>query len=234
VKPDGIKRGLTGEILKRFERKGLNIVAVRMVTPTLEMAEDHYLEHEGNHNYYHQMCEALAAGPLLAVVLEGPSSIQAARQLIGYSCPVSQSQIGTIRGDLAIQQLENLVHGSDSKHAAAREIAIWFSDDPILYPKPKKKKVVEVKAETVEEAEVDEEVADALKVKEDLFLKTMMDMKIAPSFIIESYKNGESLSGKEIDEMPFTKFIGGPPKKSNFDWGETPFKLTTTESNATL
>jgi nucleoside-diphosphate kinase len=134
VKPDGVARGLTGEILNRFERKGLKIVAAKMVKPTNELAKSHYQEHEGNGQFFKNMCEALTCGPNLAVVLEGELAIAASRQIIGFASPIDQSPIGTIRGDFAIFEPKNLVHGSDSKNAAAREIKLWFGENLLLKP----------------------------------------------------------------------------------------------------
>lgn len=127
LKPDAVERGLVGEILKRFERKGLKIVKAEMVWADENLAKKHYVEHKNNGAYFQKMCNAITCGPVIAVILEGINSVQSARQLIGYSNPISDSQIGTIRADLAIEEAKNLVHGSDSVQAATREITLWFS-----------------------------------------------------------------------------------------------------------
>jgi nucleoside-diphosphate kinase len=126
LKPDAIERNLSGEILKRFERKGLKIVASEMRWIDKTLAEKHYAEHKGNTSHFKAMTEALVAGPLMAVVLEGPAAVMCSRQLIGSQSPLYNSQVGTIRADFAIQEPYNLVHGSDSDQAAKREITLWF------------------------------------------------------------------------------------------------------------
>ena len=126
AKPDAYARNLTGEILARFERKGLRPVALRVLTMTRELAERHYAEHVEK-PFFGELAEFITSGPLVAMVLEGPSAIAAARQVIGSTNPL-QAAPGSIRGDLAIATGENLVHGSDSPESAAREIAIFFPD----------------------------------------------------------------------------------------------------------
>lgn len=126
LKPDAIQRNLSGEILKRFERKGLKIVAAEMRWIDKPMAEKHYAEHKGNTSHFKAMTEALSNGPLMAVVLEGVNAVLCSRQLIGSQSPLYNSQVGTIRADLAIEEPFNLVHGSDSDGAAKKEITLWF------------------------------------------------------------------------------------------------------------
>ncbi len=126
VKPDAYARGLTGEIVARFERKGLRPVALRVLRMTAEMADDHYVEHIGA-PFFDGLVRFITSGPLVAVVLEGPSVIAAARQLIGATNPL-EAAAGSIRGDFATATSANLVHGSDGPEAAAREIAIFFPD----------------------------------------------------------------------------------------------------------
>jgi nucleoside-diphosphate kinase len=128
VKPDGIRRGLTGEILSRFERKGLSIISAQIVVADSELAAAHYQEHQGNDEYFELMKQAILNGPCLAVVLEGHYAVQAARQMIGTANPF-QSQVGTIRGDFATKMGENLIHGADSGAAAMREMKLWFKDN---------------------------------------------------------------------------------------------------------
>ncbi|HEY5198240.1 MAG TPA: nucleoside-diphosphate kinase [Solirubrobacteraceae bacterium] len=126
VKPDAYARGLTGEIISRFERKGLRPIAARVLTMTPEMADDHYVEHIGA-PFFDGLARFITSGPLVALVLEGPSAIAAARQLIGATDPLAAAP-GSIRGDLATVTAANLVHGSDGPEAAAREAAIFFPD----------------------------------------------------------------------------------------------------------
>jgi len=126
VKPDAYGRRLSGEILARFERKGLVPVALRVMTMTRELAERHYAEHLEK-PFFGELAEFITSGPLVAMVLEGPSAIAAARQLIGSTNPLEAAP-GSIRGDLAIATGENLVHGSDGPQSAAREIGIFFPE----------------------------------------------------------------------------------------------------------
>lgn len=126
VKPDAYARGLTGEIIARFERKGLSPVAARVLRMTPEMADDHYVEHIGA-PFFDGLSSFITSGPLFAVVLEGPSAILAARQVIGATNPLEAAP-GSIRGDWATATSANLVHGSDGPEAAGREIAIFFPD----------------------------------------------------------------------------------------------------------
>src|SRR5450631_2697342 len=126
AKPDAYARRLNGEILARFERKGLVPVALRVLTMTRELAERHYAEHLDK-PFFGELVQFITSGPLVAMVLEGPSAIAAARQLIGATNPLEAAP-GSIRGDLAIATGENLVHGSDGPESAAREIGIFFPD----------------------------------------------------------------------------------------------------------
>ena len=124
VKPDAFERGLTGEIIARFERKGLRIVALRQMTVERDLAERHYAEHTDK-PFFGELVEFITSGPLVAMVLEGAQAVPAARQVIGATNPLEASP-GSIRGDLAIETGTNLVHGSDSEESAAREIALFF------------------------------------------------------------------------------------------------------------
>jgi nucleoside-diphosphate kinase len=126
VKPDAYARRLTGEIIARFERKGLRPVAARVLTMTAEMADEHYVEHIGR-PFFDGLVRFITSGPLVALVLEGPSAVVAARQLIGATNPLEASP-GSIRGDFATATATNLVHGSDGTESARREIAIFFPD----------------------------------------------------------------------------------------------------------
>jgi nucleoside-diphosphate kinase len=126
VKPDAYARNLTGEILARFERKGLRPIALKAMTMTRELAERHYAEHIDK-PFYAELADFITSGPLVAIVLEGEAAVTAARQVIGATNPLEASA-GSIRGDLAIQTGENLVHGSDSQASAQREIEIFFPE----------------------------------------------------------------------------------------------------------
>ena len=124
VKPDAFVRNLTGEIIARFERKGLKLVALKLETLTVETAERHYAEHNGK-PFFGELVEFITSGPLVALVLEGESAVEAARQVIGATNPL-QSAPGSIRGDFAIQVGQNMVHGSDSDESAEREANLFF------------------------------------------------------------------------------------------------------------
>ncbi len=126
VKPDAFSRNLTGEIIARFERKGLTLVALKLETLTRETAEQHYAEHDGK-PFFVELVEFITSGPLVALVLEGEAAVEAARQLIGATNPL-QSAPGSIRGDFATSIGANMVHGSDSAESAAREIGIFFPE----------------------------------------------------------------------------------------------------------
>lgn len=125
VKPDAFARGLTGEIIRRFEAKGLKIVALNATTLSEDTAKQHYAEH-AERPFFGELVEFITSGPLVSLVLEGDEhAVKAARQVIGATNPL-ESANGSIRGDFATQVGENLVHGSDSDESAAREIGIFF------------------------------------------------------------------------------------------------------------
>ncbi len=126
VKPDAFARNLTGEIIARFERKGLRLVALQQMTMTREHAQHHYAEHEGK-PFYEELVSFITSGPLVAMVLEGDQAVAAARQVIGATNPLEASP-GSIRGDFAIEVGQNMVHGSDAPESAAREVALFFPD----------------------------------------------------------------------------------------------------------
>jgi nucleoside-diphosphate kinase len=126
VKPDAFARGLTGEIVSRFERKGLRIAAMRLLTVDQELAERHYAEHEGK-PFFKELVEFITSGPIVAYVLEGESAVTAARQVIGATNPLEAAP-GSIRGDFALEVGQNLVHGSDSPESAAREVNLFFGN----------------------------------------------------------------------------------------------------------
>ena len=126
IKPDGVRRGLAGEVLARIERKGLRIVAMDLRTVGKDLAEIHYAEHVDK-PFYGSLVEFITSGPLVALVAEGPRAIEAFRALAGATDPVKAGP-GTIRGDYALEVQENIVHGSDSPDSAEREIKIFFPD----------------------------------------------------------------------------------------------------------
>jgi nucleoside-diphosphate kinase len=124
VKPDAFARNLTGEIIGRFERKGLRLIALTLMTMTRELAASHYAEHEGK-PFYDELVSFITSGPLVAMVLEGERAVEAARQVIGATDPLAAAP-GSIRGDYAIAVGQNMVHGSDSPESAAREVDLFF------------------------------------------------------------------------------------------------------------
>jgi nucleoside-diphosphate kinase len=130
VKPDALGRRLAGEIVARFERRGLELVGARLVQVDRELAEQHYAEHREK-PFFGELVEFITSAPTLALVLEGDSAIQVVRTTMGATNPV-ESAPGTIRGDLALAMPNNLVHGSDSPESAEREIGLWFSADELL------------------------------------------------------------------------------------------------------
>ena len=127
VKPDGVARGLVGEVISRIERKGLRLVALHLRTVDRALAEQHYAEHDGK-PFFGSLLEFITSGPVLAAVVEGPRAIAAFRQLAGGTDPVEKAVPGSIRGDYALQTQNNLVHGSDSPESAVREIKLWFPE----------------------------------------------------------------------------------------------------------
>ena len=126
VKPDAFARGLTGEIIARFERRGLRIVALQHMVLTEDSAQSHYAEHEGK-PFFGELVEFITSGPLVAMVLEGYEAVVAARQVIGATNPLEAAP-GSIRGDFALEIGQNMVHGSDSNESAVREAALFFPD----------------------------------------------------------------------------------------------------------
>jgi nucleoside-diphosphate kinase len=124
VKPDAFARGLTGEIIARFERKGLRLAAMQQRTLDEAIARQHYAEHEGK-PFFGELVEFITSGPLVAMVLEGHEAVKAARQVIGSTNPLEAAP-GSIRGDYALEVGQNMVHGSDSDESAAREASLFF------------------------------------------------------------------------------------------------------------
>jgi nucleoside-diphosphate kinase len=126
IKPDAVERKLAGEILARFEQRGLELRAAKLLTVDRELAEEHYAEHKEK-PFFGELVEFITSAPTLALVLEGESAISVARTTMGATNPTDAAP-GTIRGDLALAMPNNLVHGSDSPESARREIALWFGD----------------------------------------------------------------------------------------------------------
>jgi nucleoside-diphosphate kinase len=124
VKPDAFARGLTGEIIARFERKGLRIAAMQHMTLDEATAKQHYAEHEGK-PFFGELVDFITGGPLVAMVLEGHEAVKAARQVIGATNPLEAAP-GSIRGDYALEVGKNMVHGSDADESAAREAKLFF------------------------------------------------------------------------------------------------------------
>lgn len=126
VKPDGVRRALIGEVISRIEAKGLHLMALQLRVLDRDTAAQHYAEHEGK-PFFTALLEFITGGPLVAMVIEGPRAIAAFRGLAGATDPVAATP-GTIRGDLALEVQNNIVHGSDSPESAAREVALFFPE----------------------------------------------------------------------------------------------------------
>ena len=126
VKPDGVKKGLTGEIISRLEKKGLKIAAMRMLQMDKALARKHYAVHDGK-PFFAGLVDFITSGPIVAVVVEGEKSVEVVRKLMGETDPVKAAP-GTIRGDYSLDIGENLIHGSDSEENALKEIALFFPD----------------------------------------------------------------------------------------------------------
>jgi len=129
VKPDGVKRGLVGEIMCRFERKGFKLIGLKMLDVTPELAEQHYGEHKGK-PFYPRLIEYIQSGPIVAMVWKGYDVILGARHLMGSTKPL-EAEVGTIRADFALVKEYNVVHGSDSVESAEREINIYFKPEEL-------------------------------------------------------------------------------------------------------
>jgi nucleoside-diphosphate kinase len=130
TKPDGVQRGLIGEVVKRLERRGLKIVAMKMMKMDGEMAGRHYQMHKDK-AFYNDLVSFITSAPVVAMVLQGERAIELTRQVMGSTDPLKAAP-GTIRGDLGFSMQNNLVHGSDSPQAAEREIALFFEKEEIL------------------------------------------------------------------------------------------------------
>jgi nucleoside-diphosphate kinase len=126
LKPDAVQRGLSGEILARFERRGFKIVALKLLTVSRELAEEHYAEHK-ERPFFPSLVEFITSTPSVAMVLEAQNAIALSRQMIGATNPLDAAP-GTIRADFTVDKQFNLVHGSDSPESAARELKLWFPE----------------------------------------------------------------------------------------------------------
>lgn len=130
IKPDALQRGLAGEIISRLERRGLKLAGMKLMHMDDALARRHYAEHEGK-PFLESLVNFITSGPLIAVVVEGPAAIEAARSMMGATDP-QQAAPGTIRGDLALYVQYNLIHGSDSPESARREIALFFDETELV------------------------------------------------------------------------------------------------------
>jgi nucleoside-diphosphate kinase len=130
AKPDAVQRGLIGEIIGRFERKGLKVVGLRLLSVPREMAERHYAVHAGKH-FYDELVEFITSGPVAAIALEGPDAVAVTRLMVGKTMP-NEADPGTIRGDLGVSGLRNLIHASDAPDTADAEIDLWFGADALI------------------------------------------------------------------------------------------------------
>jgi nucleoside-diphosphate kinase len=144
LKPDAVQRGISGEILARFERRGLRIAAIRLVKVERALAEKHYEVHKGKF-FYEDLVKMISASPVIAFVLEGPNAIAVVRAMVGATRP-HEAAPGTIRGDYALVGLRNLVHASDAPETAATEIKLWFADGVVSYTRDVEKWMTEDKA----------------------------------------------------------------------------------------
>ena len=129
IKPDGVQRGLVGEILNRFERKGFKLVGLKQITPSRALAEQHYGVHR-ERPFFSGLVDFITSGPIVAMVWEGDGVIASARKLIGATKPL-EAEPGTIRGDLAVNIGRNVIHGSDGADTAEFEIGLWFAADEL-------------------------------------------------------------------------------------------------------
>jgi len=134
IKPDGVQRGLVGEIIRRYEAKGFTLVALKFMTVSKELAQQHYDVHR-ERPFFASLVEFITSGPVVAMVWEGDGVVAAARKIIGATNPLS-AEPGTIRGDFGINIGRNLIHGSDALETAQREIALWFKEEELVSWEP--------------------------------------------------------------------------------------------------
>ena len=130
VKPDGVQRGLIGEVIARFERRGLRLVAAKFIQVSTELAETHYGEHKGK-VFYDGLISYITSAPVMAMVWEGPNAVAAVRQTVGSTKPI-ESPPGTIRHDYALEVGRNLIHASDKPETGEREVALWFKSEELV------------------------------------------------------------------------------------------------------
>lgn len=130
IKPDGVKRGLVGEIIGRFERRGIRIVGLKMVHPDRELAERHYAVHRDK-PFFEDVVRFITSGPVVAMVLECPNAVEVTRQMLGATNPLNAAP-GTIRGDFGLDIEQNVIHGSSDPESAAYEINLWFSPQELV------------------------------------------------------------------------------------------------------
>ncbi|MBB5355799.1 MULTISPECIES: nucleoside-diphosphate kinase [Anoxybacillus] len=130
VKPDGVQRGVIGDIVARFERKGFQLVGAKLMQVSRELAEQHYAEHK-ERPFFGELVEFITSGPVFAMVWEGENVIATARQMMGKTNP-QEALPGTIRGDFGLTVGKNIIHGSDSKESAAREIQLFFKEEELV------------------------------------------------------------------------------------------------------
>jgi nucleoside-diphosphate kinase len=126
VKPGGVKRRLVGEVLRRIEARGLDIVGLKLMNAPRELVEEHYAEHKGK-GFYEEVVNYLTSGPVVAVAVQGPNAVKAIRMMMGATNPVEATP-GTVRGDLALTVDDNLTHSSSDPEAATRELQLWFGE----------------------------------------------------------------------------------------------------------
>jgi nucleoside-diphosphate kinase len=129
VKPDGVQRGIVGEIIRRFENKGYKLVGMKLLTPTIEQAQQHYID-LAQKGFYKGLCEYFSSGPICAMCWEGMGVIKGGRTLLGATNP-ADSLPGTIRGDLCVDVGRNICHGSDGPESAAKEVGFWFKPEEL-------------------------------------------------------------------------------------------------------
>jgi len=130
VKPDGVRRGLVGEIIQRFERRGIRIVGLKMVHPTRELAEKHYAVHRDK-PFFESVVQFITSGPVVAMALECPNAIEITRQMMGATNPANAAP-GTIRGDFGLDIEQNIIHGSSDPEAAEYELNLWFKPEELI------------------------------------------------------------------------------------------------------
>lgn len=130
VKPDGVQRELVGEILSRFEKKGMKIVGMKLMKLTEELAKEHYKEHEGK-SFFNELLEFITSGPVVAMVIEGENIIEIIRKIVGATSP-TDALTGTIRGTYVLDTGHNIIHASDSKESAEREINLFFNKNELV------------------------------------------------------------------------------------------------------